>query len=152
MDHLTTPYQRIAWAAAREAVLNSADAAAIAITCERNPEAARVLNAHPKKLRLRLEHICFEEIRRATEEAHVGAVIEDIECIEDALGYRLDAAKAEGYERIQELFFGEDVEDEPNATEYFETLKQSLDEFRLHDAQEMAYVDELFEGFAADRL
>ncbi len=152
VDYISAGSQHLARTAAGQAILNSEDAAAVAVMCRRNKKAASILNARPKQLRRTIMRVCLEEVRRATEEAHVGAVIEDIQCIEDELGLDLGLAKTRGYERLQKLFFADDLEDEPDATEYFESLdrKEELSELMRNYSKEIDYLDELLAGLVAD--
>jgi hypothetical protein len=128
---------------------NSEDAAAIALACQADREAAGVLNANPRQLSRQIQRICLKEIDRAADEYHIGAVLEDIETIEDALDISCAQAKALGNARLESIFAGQ-AEEEDDAVDYF-AASESADELRWASSatpDDVAAVDWLFEESA----
>jgi hypothetical protein len=129
---------------------NSEDAAAIALVCQTDRDAAGVLNANPRQLRQQIQQICYSEIDRAADEYHIGAVMGDIETIEDALGINCAEAKALGNVRLESIFAGQEDEDD-NAVDYFSAV-DSTNALRWTGSAapgDVAAIDRLFEGWAA---
>lgn len=150
LSHLPAEVRQTGWQAARSAMCNSEDAAAIALVCQTDSVAAGLLNANPRQLCQKIEQICYSEIDRATDEYHIGAVLGDIETIEDALGITCSDAKALGNTRLESIFAGQEDEDE-NTVDYFAAV-DSTDELRwagLAAPGDVAAIDRLFEDWAA---
>ena len=150
LSHLPAEVRQTGWQAARSAMCNSEDAAALALVCQTDHAAASVLNANPRQLCQKIEQICYSEIDRAADEYHIGAVLGDIETIEDALGITCSDAKALGNTRLESIFAGQEDEDD-NAVDYFAAV-DSTDELRWRGSAapgDVAVIDRLFEGWAA---
>jgi hypothetical protein len=150
LSHLPAEVRQTGWQAARSAMCNSEDAAAIALVCQTDRDAAGVLNANPRQLRQQIQQICYSEIDRAADEYHIGAVMGDIETIEDALGINCAEAKALGNVRLESIFAGQEDEDD-NAVDYFSAV-DSTNALRWTGSAapgDVAAIDRLFEGWAA---
>ena len=150
LSHLPAAVRQTGWHAARSAMCNSEDAVAIALACQADREAAGVLNANPRQLSRQIQRICLKEIDRAADEYHIGAVLEDIETIEDALDISCAKAKALGYARLESIFAGQ-AEEEDDTVDYF-AASESVDELRWAGSAtpgDVAAVDRLFEEWAA---
>jgi len=150
LSHLPVATRQTGWQAARSAMCNSEDAAAIALACQADREATGVLNASPQRLSQRIQQICRDEINRAADEYHIGAVLGDIETIEDALGITCEDAKALGNARLESIFAGQAEEDD-DTVDYF-AASEPADELRwtgLAAPGDVAAIDRLFEEWAA---
>ena len=151
--HLPAATRQTGWQAARSAMCNSEDAAAIAVACQADPEAAGVLNANPRQLSQQVQQICRNEIDRAADEYHIGAVLGDIGTIEDALGIACADAKVLGNARLESIFSGQADEDDDTA-DYF-AASEPADALRwagLAAPGDVAAIDRLFEEWAAEVL
>ena len=149
LSHLLAEVRQTGWQAARSAMCNSEDAAAIALVCQTDRAAAGVLNAKPRQLCQKIEQICYSEIDRAADEYHIGAVLGDIETIEDALGITCSDAKALGNIRLESIFAGQEEEDN-NTVDYFAAV-DSADDLRWACSAapgDVAAIDRLFEEWA----
>ena len=150
LSHLPAEVRQTGWQAACNAMCNSEDAAAIALVCQTDCEAAGVLNAKPRQLCQKIEQICYSEIDRAGDEYHIGAVLGDIETIEAALGINCAEAKVFGYERLESIFAGQ-TDDDDDTIDYFAAVK-SADELHWAGSAtpgDVAAIDRLFEEWAA---
>ena len=150
LSHLPAAIRKMGWQAARAAMCSSEDAAAIALVCQSDDEAAGLLNANPRQLCQQIQQICYSEIDSAADEYHIGAVLGDIETIEDALGITCSDAKALGNIRLETIFAGQEDEDE-DTVDYFAAV-DSTDELRwagLAAPGDVAAIDRLFEDWAA---
>lgn len=149
LSHLPTEVRQTGWQAARSAMCNSEDAAAIALVCQTDRAAASILNANPRQLCQQIQHICYSEIDRAADEYHIGAVLGDIATIEDALGINCAEAKALGNTRLESIFSGQEEEDN-NTVDYFAAV-DSADDLRWACSAapgDVAAIDRLFEEWA----
>ena len=150
LSHLPAEVRQTGWQAACNAMCNSEDAAAIALVCQTDCEAAGVLNANAQQLNRRIQQICRDEINRAADEYHIGAVMDDIYTIEDALGINCAEAKAMGNARLESIFAGQEDEDD-NTVDYFAAV-DSTDDLRWAVSAapgDVAAIDRLFEEWAA---
>lgn len=150
LAHLPAATRKMGWQAALAAMCNSEDAAAIALVCQSDHEAACVINANPQQLSQKIQQVCRDEIKRAADEHHIGAVMDDLYIIEDALGIHCDEAKALGNERLECIFAGKEDEDD-STTDYFAPL-DPVDKLRwtgLAAPGDLAAIDRLFEEWAA---
>ena len=150
LSHLPAEVRQTGWQAACNAMCNSEDAAAIALVCQTDREAAGVLNANPQQLNRRIQKICRDEINRAADEYHIGAVMDDIYTIEDALGVNCAEAKAMGNARLESIFAGQEDEDD-NTVDYFAAVDSTDDRRWAGSAApgDVAAIDRLFEEWAA---
>lgn len=140
-------YQESGWTAIRDSMLDSADAAAIAVMCRYNERAAEVFLAKPKKLLGDMDDVCFREIERASDEFHIGAVLEDIETIEEMLDVELPRAKWLGREKLENIFSGE-AEDHVDVDYYEKTEADDfLEWMQLTQPEDVMFVESLFSEF-----
>lgn len=140
-------YQGSGWAAIRDSMLDSADAAAIAVMCQYNERAAEVFLAKPQTLLADMEDVCFREIERASDEFHIGAVLEDIDTIEEMLGVDLSRAKWLGREKLENIFSGE-AEDHGDVDYYEKTeVDDFLEWMQLTQPEDVMFVENLFSEF-----
>lgn len=153
LSYLPVTTRKIGWRAVRATMCNSEDAAAIALVCQTDRYAAAVINANPQQLRRQIQQVCCDEIKRAADEYHIGAVMNDLYTIEDALGIHCDEAKAMGNARLESIFAGQEDEDD-STTDYF-APSDPADKLRwtgLASPRDAAAIHRLFEDWAASDL
>lgn len=140
-------YQEKGWVAIRGSMLDSADAAAIAVMCQYNESAAAVFLADPEKLLRDMDEVCFNEIDRASDEYHIGAVLEDIDTIEEMLDADCPRAKWFGRNKLEKIFLGE--ADDQSGVDYYEKTQADdfLDWIQLTKPEDAQFVECLFLEF-----
>lgn len=100
--------QICAWQVAGNLIQNSEDAAAVARLCHSNLSARNILFANPNEIIKRTRIACMREIKQSEDEYHIGAILEDIDTIEECLGFDCPQARRLANEKLEAVFAGED--------------------------------------------
>lgn len=141
-------YQIVGWAAIKESMLDSADAAAIAAMCQYSEQAAAVFLEDAPTLFRNMEDVCCREIERASDEYHIGAVMEDMESIEALLGFSCKRAWLLGNHKLEQIFSG-DADDGSEVNYYQGTQADDFREWmQLTQPEDERFVESLFSEFA----